>query len=355
MKKRVISLLLILCMLCSVLPVPALAASSKTVYVAFTSDVHSKTTNASDSGHSPYRLNNWISNVSQAVGMTFDNMVFCGDSADGTGASNGTDFWNNVQTVMDVAASNSGLKGNGLFLAGNHEWENGKLDSATHEAAQKIQKVGTKVVTDHYVLYLFGASSSSQSGNGFKPADITALDQYLSTAPDDRPIFIASHFPIHNFSNRSTANASSLIDTLNKYGDELDIYFIWGHNHSQSDNNYDKFYDDDDKLLNKQINFVYCAAGCMSDSEYVGSSSVKGKGMVAKITGGKVESLTYYGKNYTALNAYNPVYSQKPEEPEAEYVASGKCGENLTWSFDSETGVLTISGTGAMQKYFNMF
>lgn len=27
---------------------------------------------------------------------------------------------------------------------------------------------------------------------------------------------------------------------------------------------------------------------------------------------------------------------------------SGTCGENLTWSFDRSTGILTISGTGAM-------
>lgn len=30
---------------------------------------------------------------------------------------------------------------------------------------------------------------------------------------------------------------------------------------------------------------------------------------------------------------------------------SGKCGENLTWSLDVNTGVLTISGTGPMDNY----
>ena len=35
----------------------------------------------------------------------------------------------------------------------------------------------------------------------------------------------------------------------------------------------------------------------------------------------------------------------------AETVESGKCGENLTWTFDSN-GTLTISGTGAMDDYY---
>lgn len=30
---------------------------------------------------------------------------------------------------------------------------------------------------------------------------------------------------------------------------------------------------------------------------------------------------------------------------------SGTCGENLTWTFNTETGVLTIDGTGKMTNY----
>ena len=34
------------------------------------------------------------------------------------------------------------------------------------------------------------------------------------------------------------------------------------------------------------------------------------------------------------------------------YAQSGTCGSNLTWNLDAETGVLTISGTGAMDNYY---
>lgn len=39
----------------------------------------------------------------------------------------------------------------------------------------------------------------------------------------------------------------------------------------------------------------------------------------------------------------------------AEAATSGTCGENLTWVFDTNTGTLTISGTGAMDDYSHTY
>ncbi|MBQ7299887.1 MAG: leucine-rich repeat protein [Clostridia bacterium] len=47
---------------------------------------------------------------------------------------------------------------------------------------------------------------------------------------------------------------------------------------------------------------------------------------------------------------YNTVMLNASEEPDPENVTSGTCGQNATWSV-SEDGVLTISGTGAIQGY----
>lgn len=288
---------------------------SGAVYLAFTSDVHSKTTSTTASGHSPARLNSWLNGVSETLGgYDFIDMVFCGDNADGTGAANGDDFWAKVQAVMDVAKANNNLLTDGLFLAGNHEWENGQLATTTNATAQKIQDCGTVVTEDDYVLYLFGATSSNYNQTGFQSADITALDTYLETAPTDRPIFITSHFPLHVYSGRDTANSAQVISVLNEHADDHDLYFIWGHNHSQSDPNYDQFITD--QLRSTDIDFVYCAAGCMSDSEYQGSGSVDGKGLVAKIQDGEVLSLSYYGVDYEVIE--NGTYVPEQEEPTPE-------------------------------------
>ena len=36
-------------------------------------------------------------------------------------------------------------------------------------------------------------------------------------------------------------------------------------------------------------------------------------------------------------------------------VKTGKCGDNVTYSLDTETGLLTISGTGDMYSYRQFF
>ena len=285
-----------------------------TVFVAFSSDVHSQTT--STTSGSPARLNSWINTISGVVGGTFDTMAFCGDSADGTGNANGDAYWDRVAAVMSVVSNNNKVNGDGIFINGNHEQSNGNVSSSNHAAAKKIKAIGYTAETSDYVIYVFGAASSNQSYN---TSDITALGNWLKTAPTNKPIFIISHFPIHSAANRTTGNADTLRTTLNEYADDHDIYFLWGHNHTNAnsgENHYDKVYTG--TLDNQTIKFTYLAAGCMSDSEYsTGSQSVKGKGLVAKIVDGKVETLTYYGESGNVVGTpYEvPDDSADPDQP----------------------------------------
>ena len=295
-----------------------------TTFVAFSSDVHSKTTSTTEG--SPARLNTWLNNVSGVVGGTFDTMAFCGDNADGTGSANDDAYWSRVAAVMSVVTNSNKVNGEGIFINGNHEWENGKVGSSTNATAKKIKNIGYTVNEEDYAIYVFGAASSNQSYN---TSDITALGNWLKTAPTNKPIFIISHFPIHSAAGRTTANADTLRTTLNEYADDHDIYFLWGHNHTNAnngENHYDKVYTG--TLDNQTIGFTYLAAGCMSGNEYSGgSNAVAGKGLVAKIVDGEVETLTYYGESGNVVLTHKventpvdpdpdqPVDPDQPDEP----------------------------------------
>jgi len=304
---------------------------SSATFVAFTSDVHNNGA-ANSSGTAAYRLNSWLNNVSNKVGGIFDTMAFCGDNANAYG--NGDTYWNNVQIVMDVVSGSNKVNGDGIFINGNHEWENGQVGTSNHAAAKKIKNIGYVASTNNYAIYVFGAASSNQ---GFNQSDITNLGNWLNSTPAGKPIFILSHFPLHKDGNRDSTNKAAVISTLNQYADKHEIYFLWGHNHTNSDPKYDEVITG--KLENTTIGFTYLAAGCMSDSEYSnGSASVKGKGLVATIDDGKVETLTYYAENANAVYVYIPDHTETPDVPAHQHSPS------TAWTSDATYHWHTCSG-----------
>ncbi|MBQ7580763.1 MAG: leucine-rich repeat domain-containing protein [Clostridia bacterium] len=56
-----------------------------------------------------------------------------------------------------------------------------------------------------------------------------------------------------------------------------------------------------------------------------------------------VETLYNVIKNTNIVNLFAKIYVKEPE-----LAATGQCGDNVYWTFDKETGALTISGEGAM-------
>ena len=270
--------------------------SSGTTVLAFSSDVHNKNDDVSAE-----RLAAWIDTVQGEYGK-IDAMGFGGDLGD---AGDGTNYWRNVRSVMDAV----GRKGvASVYTTGNHEfnpgdaqYNNGALTSATGQSVVDRYKVGAEGREgDNYRIYCLGSTSTTQE---YTYDQGVAMERYLGSVGNDKPIIVITHFPLHFckgaiWGDRTTRYAENAINSLNNAvengtpddpTDDRTIIFLWGHNHSESDPYYDQIYTPGSSIeyaqgSTREIKFYYGAAGCMSDSEYSGGSEyVKGKGLVLQI------------------------------------------------------------------------
>ncbi|MDO4940269.1 MAG: hypothetical protein Q4E33_01085 [Erysipelotrichaceae bacterium] len=263
--------------------------------IAFTSDAHNTGDNASAN-----RLSAWIESVANNENDLLETMAGAGDYAGYK--SYFTDYWDRVKPVLDAIDNSEYIKNKGVFVAGNHEWLNGNLALSFNSTAKRIEKKRGRVISDDdYEIYCFGASSTFQL---FDLTSISGLESYLKKTDGSKPIFIISHYPLHKTDERSMLNANKVVNLLNKYSEGRDIYFIWGHNHTDAhscEHNYDQIFTDTipSKGGDIAIKFTYAAAGCMSDSDYAsGAGHVLGKGLVASIdVNTKEVTLTYYDKD----------------------------------------------------------
>lgn len=260
--------------------------------IAFFSDAHNTGDNASAN-----RLSNLIANVAVKENDMLETMAGLGDYAGYK--SYLRDYWDRVKPVLDAVDNSEYIENKGVFVAGNHDWLNGDLALTLNSTAKRLEKKRGKVVSsDNYEIYCFGASSTFQL---FDLTSINNLESYLKKTDGSKPIFIISHYPLHKTDERSMLNANRVINILNKYSDTRNIFFIWGHNHTDAhscEHNYDQVFTGSipSKGGNISIKFTYASAGCMSDSDYAaGAGCVKGKGLVASIDNKtKAVTLKYY-------------------------------------------------------------
>lgn len=296
MKKRLLSLLLVLALLASLLPsvtATAFAANAQTgqSVVTFTSDVHHTSTSDTTAAN---RLKLWLEAVADQYG-TVDVLGVCGDL--GVYSVYNDTYWSYAQRVMDNVAA---LGIEGIYTTGNHEHENGNYSTTTNATAKEYIRLGVGKSAENYEIYCMGAASKTME---FPESDIEALSDYLESVGTEKPVFILSHYPLHLFSytesgrtkTRDAGNREKVIELLNGYPN---AYFIWGHNHSHGDPNYDMI--ETEKIGDTEINFVYAAAGAMTDrAENTYAGDVTGKGLVALISpDGKTVSLRYVDEDY---------------------------------------------------------
>ena len=285
--------------------VPLKAGSStngKTV-LAFSSDVHNTSSNQSAN-----RMDTWMDKVIAEYGG-IDVFSFCGDMG---GAQAGeSEFWDYTKAVMDR------VEGHGIeavYTTGNHEFYNGKFASTGNAVKDKYKLEELGLEGDNFIIYCLGTDNWDNFSDNYPTAQISKLESFLNSAGNDKPIIVLTHFPLHRFNSRQSANADLVIDVLNNAVDSgKKIVLLWGHNHTMSDTYYDEIYAPGSEIeyksgSKKTFNFYYGAAGCGSDSEYgTGSAFVKGKGLVITIDSENKLTFTYYdanGNNVTEGGTY---------------------------------------------------
>jgi len=320
-------------------------------YLLFTSDVHWE----GEKGR-PGIFDAWMSTVTTIIPGA-EYMCFSGDHGMSSNNENVSVYWNNTRAIMELAnkyVTSGFIKNQNIFILGNHEWfvpgssayggnYNVEKSNTSNWAAQQITPNHTAFAADDYVIYVFGAIHTPGQGDGclqqFAQSEIDTLGTYLAAnTASTAPLFIITHHPIHSISARVTqGRPDNLVTLLNQYAAQREIYFLWGHNHSQNpkDPQYDKLFPPGSELdvlqngatawsgAQKQtIQFNYIAAGAMTDTENSANTYgqyVLGKGLSARIENGVV-SFMYYDKTATPFpptvsgtwNAALPTISTQP-------------------------------------------
>ncbi len=157
-------------------------------------------------------------------------------------------------SVGDTSSSSSGLSNlnshirsfnnfqntGTIYIQGNHDPENTK----------HLSKLGA-YEADNYAVFLINEDDYPRSASNGNRAKQTAakLDEYLNSLVRyevHKPVFVLTHVPLHHSRRADNSYASYILNVLNKYGDKLDIIFMYGHNHSNT-------YDD---CLGGSINYI---------------------------------------------------------------------------------------------------
>jgi len=305
MKKRLAKLLfslLLIAGICFTAAALSVRAENRDTVLVFTSDVH-HTTGENDG--SAKRLENFLKHVTKEYG-TIDAVGICGDLA---AIYKGDTYWSHAAVVMNNVEA---LGIEGIYTTGNHEHKNGSFSTSGNSTVKRYTRLGLGKAANNYEIYCMGAASQTEA---FPESDIKALSDYLKSVGTEKPVFILSHYPLHSYTykeggttvTRDPENRKKVIELLNQYPN---TFFIWGHNHSKDDVNYDRI--QTESIGDIPISFTYLAGGSMTEyadgNNYAGS--IKGKGLVVTVSeDGTIVSLCYldtaYGIVASWTNALN--------------------------------------------------
>lgn len=217
-------------------PADVTAGEEPDCVIMFASDYQSRNTSA----------NTNLARAMEAAynaGYQFDNVIFCGDYTTKSGTANyGGNTDKNIKAVRNtVAAVDPSIPSEDMiFVQGNHDKLTGSIST---EGLHYF---------DDYIVYVLNTQRGNPWKQGYSRKESTVksgaskLDKALAglaAKGETRPVFIATHVPLH-FSSRTASTTGDnlyskhIYNAIKKYADKLSITFVFGHNHSSNYDNY---------------------------------------------------------------------------------------------------------------------
>ena len=228
---RISALLLALVMMLSLLPTSVLATGSEedsTVVVAC-SDFQNKSCTATNHTPGVTAVEGILEEIKTGGYTKADGFICCGDYYY-TGENSTTASTNGLNALSDCITKNFGSNVDKVFVQGNHD---GKISGIASTGANDADEYGVYVLNeDDYTAY-----NGSLSNSRTLAADLTAYFNAKIEAGYNKPVFVVSHVPLHagpRVAHDGTARyAEPIFDAINAAAEELNIIFLFGHNHSK--------------------------------------------------------------------------------------------------------------------------
>ena len=338
-------------------------------------------------------MNAIIAKMKAAGYSNVTGALFCGDYTanfntwgSSSGAGNKTNSLaasnagaNAVEAVLNTAWGLTDAEV--VYVQGNHDYAG--FENMDAGGANDTEYYGVYVIHEDDFQWKQGdtqANSGNTNPQGAAQNTAAALKAYLKAKVDekyDQPIFVASHVPLH-YGYRSTSAkgydniyAKYIFDVLNEYGEDLDIIFLFGHNHSSYYDDYigggavylpvgDKIHipnvGKDGGSAEYTLNFTYMNAGYVGyygGKCEIGLSSTifeiyEDKVVIARYTADGLADLKIKADmtNWDGLSANNDVYpSTQSVDPMKEFYVDLDYGTLASSKLMvGNSGTLTIKG-----------
>lgn len=211
--------------------------ADKTVILAC-SDFQNKSCTSTNHAPGVAAVQGIIDTVKTVGGITAIDGFFCCGDYYYTGENSTTDSANGMAALSGCITDNFGSSVEKLFVQGNHDGKNAGLAST---GAHDADAYGVYVLDeDDYQSYNVSQQQSQTIAAGLKTYFDAKIEQGY-----DKPVFVISHVPLHagvrtvwtGYDNCALWG-KPIFDTINTAAEDLNIFFLFGHNHSKDHDSY---------------------------------------------------------------------------------------------------------------------